>query len=223
MKERVRSNLVRSVIVVVGSLAFGNLVCVCLFSHNYTEMGSTSKDLLRFEHKTSSISPLESALLVCDKKDSSSECKFDPAKKPTITPVPSSQVLGKVKDFLGVMAEANKRLELDAKNNSQAYDIEVLNGNESEVIEMDLMLGVADLHTPEALAAAESAIAGNQPAIPLAGSSSESESDDSSEDSDHNEESNNNGCDDNETSSHSKLEAARKNRSKKRPRIVELP
>ncbi|OMO74304.1 hypothetical protein COLO4_26627 [Corchorus olitorius] len=124
-------------------------------------MGSTSKDLLRFEHNTSSTSPLESALLVCNKKDSSSEChKFDPAKKPTITPVPRSQVLGKVKDFLGIMAEANKRLELDAKNNSQAYDIEMLNGNESEVIEMDLMLGVTDLHTPEALAAAESAIAG---------------------------------------------------------------
>ncbi|OMO92199.1 hypothetical protein COLO4_17806 [Corchorus olitorius] len=198
-------------------------------------MGSTSKDLLRFEHKASSTSPLESALLVCNKKDSSSECnKFDPAKKPTITPVPRSQVLGKVRDFLGVMAEANKRLELDAKNNSQAYDIEVLNGNESEVIEMDLMLGVADLHTSEALAAAESAIAGNQPAIPLADSSNESESDDSSEDSDQNEESHNDGSDDTETSSHSNLEksntsedhtaseAARKNRSKKRPRIVEL-
>ncbi|XVF45806.1 hypothetical protein PTKIN_Ptkin02bG0236500 [Pterospermum kingtungense] len=65
------------------------------------------------------------------------------------------------------MVEANKRLELDAKNNSQAFDIEVLNGNESEVVEMDLMSGVADLHTPEAVAAAESAIVGNQPAITL--------------------------------------------------------
>ncbi|EOX97251.1 Uncharacterized protein TCM_006330 isoform 2 [Theobroma cacao] len=131
------------------------------------------------------------------------------------------------------MAEANKRLELDAKNNSQAYDIEVLNGNEPEVIEMDLMLGVADLHTPEAVAAAESAIAGNQPAITLAGSSSETESDDSSDDSnDDNEESKNDGNDDNETSrkleksntgkDHTISEAARKHRSKKRSRIVEL-
>ncbi|XVF68173.1 hypothetical protein PTKIN_Ptkin10aG0182800 [Pterospermum kingtungense] len=196
-------------------------------------MESASKDLLRFEHKTSSTSPLESALLVCGKKDSESE-KPDPAKKPSITPVPQSQVLGKLKDFLGVMAEANKRLELDAENNSQAYDIEVLDGNDSEVIEMDLMLGVADLHTPEALAAAESAIAGNLPTITVAGSSSESESDDSSDDSDHNEESENDGNDDDETSSPRKLEksdtgkdptvseAGRKNRSKKRPRIVEL-
>ncbi|XWS40350.1 hypothetical protein CRYUN_Cryun18bG0133500 [Craigia yunnanensis] len=192
-------------------------------------MESTSKDLLRFEHKTSSTSPLESTLLVCSKKDSLSEShKPDPAKKPSITPIPKSQVLGKVIDFLGVMEEANKRLELDAKNNSQAYDIEVLNGNDSEVIELDLMLGVADLHTPEALAAAESAIAGNQPSITVAGSNSGTESDDTSEESD------NDSNDDIETSSPRKLEksniskdhtvseAAGKNRSKKRSRIVEL-
>ncbi|MBA0642739.1 hypothetical protein Goklo_027082, partial [Gossypium klotzschianum] len=157
-------------------------------------MGSSSKDLLRFEHHKSSSSPLESALLVCKKKDSESQThEPDPSKKPPFTPFPKSQVLGKVKDFLGVMAEANKRLELDAKNNSQAYDIEVLNGNDSEVIEMDLMLGVADLHIPQALAAAESAIAGNQPPIMVAGSSSssETESDDSSD-----EESDDDGNDD---------------------------
>ncbi|KAK8522335.1 hypothetical protein V6N13_115309 [Hibiscus sabdariffa] len=193
-------------------------------------MGSSSKDLLRFEHKSCSSSPLESALLVCKGKDST--FPIDASKKPAISHVPKSQVLGKVQDFLGVMAEANKRLELDAKNNSQAYDIEVLNGDDSEVIEMDLMLGVADLHTPEALAAAESAIAGNQPVITVSGgdSSSGTESDDSSDGSDDTEESD----DDNETScprEHEKSktgkdnavgEAAGKSRSKKRARIVEL-
>ncbi|XP_052490365.1 uncharacterized protein LOC105786064 isoform X3 [Gossypium raimondii] len=157
-------------------------------------MGSSSKDLLRFEHHKYSSSPLESALLVCKKKDSEPQNhEPDSSKKPPFTPFPKSQVLGKVKDFLGVMAEANKRLELDAKNNSQAYDIEVL--NDSEVIEMDLMLGVADLHIPQALAAAESAIAGNQPPIMVAGSSSSSEmeSDDSSD-----EESDDDGNDDKE-------------------------
>ncbi|XVE48646.1 hypothetical protein DITRI_Ditri01bG0018800 [Diplodiscus trichospermus] len=164
-------------------------------------MGSRSKDLLRFEHKTSFTSHLESALLVCSKKGSLSEShKPDPAQKPSITPVPKSQVVGKVKDFLGAMAEANKKLELDAKNNAQAFDMEVLNGNESEVIEIDLMLGVADLHTPEALAAAESAIAGNRPAIVVAGSSRETESDNSSDNSDCTEESDNGGNEDNETS-----------------------
>ncbi|TYJ50280.1 hypothetical protein E1A91_A01G195200v1, partial [Gossypium mustelinum] len=155
-----------------------------LVSQLNIQIGSSSKDLLRFEHNKSSSSPLECALLVCKKKDSEPQThEPDPSKKPPFTPFPKSQVLGKVKDFLGVMAEANKRLELDAKSNSQAYDIEVLNGNDSEVIEMDLMLGVADLHTPQALAAVESAIASNQPPIMVAGnsSSSETESDDSSD------------------------------------------
>lgn len=46
----------------------------------------------------------------------------------------------------------------------------------------DLMLGVADLNTPEAVAAAESAIVGSQPVISLDASSTESESEDSSDD-----------------------------------------
>lgn len=44
------------------------------------------------------------------------------------------------------------------------------------------MLGVADLNTPEAVAAAESAIVGSQPVISLDDSSSESESEDNSDD-----------------------------------------
>ncbi|KAJ6764964.1 hypothetical protein OIU74_023772 [Salix koriyanagi] len=92
-------------------------------------------------------------------------------------------VLGKVRDFLGVISEANKRLQADAKENSEEYDIEVLTGNESEVVEMDLMLGIADLHTPEAVAAAEAAIAGSQSMISLAACSSETESEDSSDES----------------------------------------
>ncbi|MCH86647.1 hypothetical protein A2U01_0007506, partial [Trifolium medium] len=88
--------------------------------------------------------------------------------------------LGKVKDFLGVMSEANKRLERDAKDHPEKYDIEGLTGKESKVIEMDLMLGVADLHTPEAVAAAESAISGCQPVISLPADGSESDSEEES-------------------------------------------
>ncbi|XP_031262817.1 ATPase family AAA domain-containing protein 2-like [Pistacia vera] len=109
--------------------------------------------------------------------------KPNPDEKPVFNPLLRSQVLGKVKDFLGMMSEANKRLQLDAKEKAQDYDIEVLTGNESEVIEMDLMLGVADLHTPETVMAAESAIAGNQPMIPFAASRSGTDSEGSSEDS----------------------------------------
>ncbi|KAL4596397.1 hypothetical protein ACB092_12G161600 [Castanea dentata] len=146
-------------------------------------MGSTSKDLLHLEHKHNnpSTSPLESTLLVC-KKDSFPQPQTPiPDGKPVTAPLPKSQVLGKVKDFLGVISEANERLQEGAKDNSENYDIEVLTGNESEIIEMDLMLGIADLHTPEAVAAAESAIAGCHPVIPLAASNSGTDSEDSSD------------------------------------------
>nr|GEZ11970.1 hypothetical protein [Tanacetum cinerariifolium] len=66
--------------------------------------------------------------------------------------------------------------------NSKNYDIEALTGDESEYIEVDLMLGVADLNTPEAVAAAESAIVGSQPVISLDASSSDSESEDDDDD-----------------------------------------
>ncbi|KAF3449118.1 hypothetical protein FNV43_RR09842 [Rhamnella rubrinervis] len=92
----------------------------------------------------------------------------------------SSLVLGKVRDFLGVISEANEKLKVDSKENSVNYDIEVLTRNESQIIEMDLMLGIADLHTPEVVVAAESSITGCQPVIPLAVSSSGTESEDSS-------------------------------------------
>ncbi|MED6163809.1 hypothetical protein PIB30_083651 [Stylosanthes scabra] len=80
------------------------------------------------------------------------------------------------------MSEANKRLEHDAKDHPENYDIEELTGNESEVIEMDLLLGVADLNTPEAVAAAESAISSRQPSIILAadGNDTDRDSDESS-------------------------------------------
>ncbi|OVA14563.1 Protein of unknown function DUF4598 [Macleaya cordata] len=126
---------------------------------------TTSKDLLSLEQKNSTSSSLESTLLVCPKKESPSQnLKASTCgEKLVTTSVPKSQVLGKLKDFLGVMAEANKRLQHDAKeSSSKDYDIEALTGNENEYIEMDLVLGVADLNTPEAVAAAESAMAGSQ-------------------------------------------------------------
>ncbi|KAK1591779.1 hypothetical protein Q3G72_013553 [Acer saccharum] len=196
-------------------------------------MERTSKDLLHLENKNSSTSSIESALLVCNKKDSPSQSKKpNPDKKPICNPVARSQVLDKVKGFLGVISEANKKLQFDAKGKAQDYDIEVLNGDESEVIEMDIMLGVADLHTPEAVIAAESAIAGNKPVIPLAASSSETESDNSSDDDtdgdeDSDNENNKTGFPMNvkrsETSKDNSIsKAAEKKQSKKRRKIVEL-
>uniref|UniRef100_A0A5B6Z243 Uncharacterized protein n=1 Tax=Davidia involucrata TaxID=16924 RepID=A0A5B6Z243_DAVIN len=195
-------------------------------------MGRSSKVLLDLEGKKSSSSSIESTLLVCKNNDFllSQATKPHPSDgNPVSASVPKSQaVLGRVKNFLGVISEANKRLQLDAEENCKDYDIEVLTGNESEYIEMDLMLGVADLHTPEAVAAAESAIVGYQPVIPLAtnGTESEDSSDDSDDDSD--------GNDNDDTCSPTKFkrskpavvnsssEALRNCRSKKRPKIFEL-
>ncbi|KAL2324310.1 hypothetical protein Fmac_023368 [Flemingia macrophylla] len=149
-------------------------------------MAERSKELLQFEHKGTPLSSLESALLLSDKKRESDpqSRRLPPHGTPLTAPLPPSQLLGKVKDFLGVMSKANKRLELDAKEHPENYDIEELTGNESKVIEMDLMLGVADLHTPEAVAAAESAISTSQPVIPLAADDSETDSEESSTDND---------------------------------------
>lgn len=87
------------------------------------------------------------------------------------------------------------------------------------------MLGVADLHTPEAVAAAESALAGNPPAFPLAESNSDSETDDSSDE----DEEDNDGKDEAPSKSvanderHSSCKPSKKQNQKKQSRIVELP
>lgn len=95
------------------------------------------------------------------------------------------------------------------------------------------MLGVADLHTPEAVAAAESAISGYPPVISLAedDSSSESESEDSSDEED--ESNNDDNITENEVTTEVKRSSSKsakgnrsieigKEKSKKRPKIVEL-
>jgi len=101
------------------------------------------------------------------------------------------------------------------------------------------MLGVADLHTPEAVAAAESAISNSQPVISLAADDSETDSEEeSSADDDGGEIDSNlddcdNGNDGNKSLSIDQKPTSGKDnipekqkgnrRSKKRPAIVELP
>lgn len=99
------------------------------------------------------------------------------------------------------------------------------------------MLGVADLHTPEAVMAAESAIAGNQPVIPLAASSGGTDSEGGNEDSD--DEDRDDECSDNDNANKDKKkcfpmqvkrsktlkdesEASGDKKSQKRPKIVEI-
>ncbi|KAI3878933.1 hypothetical protein MKX03_037330 [Papaver bracteatum] len=180
-------------------------------------MGTTNKDLLNLELKNSTSSSLDSTLLVFPKKDLPPQNSTSGEKLVTSS-IPKSQVLGKVRDFLGVMAEANKKLQTDAKEKD--YDIEALTGNEKEYIEMDLILGVADLHTPEAVAAAESALVGSQQVINLAGTGSGSDtesSDDDNEDDD--EEMTENGVEDSKSQ---KAGSSSNGQRKKRPNIIEL-
>ncbi|CAN7130055.1 unnamed protein product [Brassica rapa subsp. narinosa] len=172
----------------------------------------TSKDLLELEHKnpsSSSSSAIDSALLISKKQKKKQKKEAPPPpSKPTIAPVPKSEFLDKLKGFLGVMAEANKKLEQEAEEgNSEAFDLEALTGDESQVIEMDLMLGVADLNTPEAVKAAEAAIAGNG----LANGSSDDESDSDDDESD-------SGDEDDDDKKSSKGEES----NGKRAKIVEL-
>ncbi|KAM3321909.1 hypothetical protein P3S67_003060 [Capsicum chacoense] len=185
-------------------------------------MQSNNKDLLRLEAEALS---LESKLVFCSRDGGSESLNLKPDlcnKKPEISSVPKSQVLTKVKDFLGVFLENTRKVELEAKKNPEKYDIEALTGEESEYIEMDLMLGVAELHTQEAVSAAESAIATDQPAINLASSDNETESEDSSSEDDSTSKS----ADDDVASSlgkESKPKALkRKRHSVNSPNIVEL-
>ncbi|THU50866.1 hypothetical protein C4D60_Mb06t24870 [Musa balbisiana] len=106
----------------------------------------------------------------------------EPKPKPLTAAIPRSQFLEKVKDFLGVMAEANEKLEHEVQSSSRAdHDVEVVSGNEKEYIEMDLLLGVADLRTAEAVAAAEAAMCGFRPSATSSSSSSSSDTDDDSD------------------------------------------
>ncbi|XP_073155552.1 uncharacterized protein [Henckelia pumila] len=185
-------------------------------------MGSNSKVLMELEGNSTSspASSLGSKLFFTGKAfDTINSDSF--GGKPSIFPVPESQVLGKAKDFLDAMSESNKTLLQDAKGNPDNYDIEVLSGKESHIIEMDLMLGIADLHTPKAVAAAEAAMAGYQPVISVDASSS-SESDEENEDE------NDVGADENNNSSLRSngrdflRKSSKSRRSRKRSKIVEL-
>jgi hypothetical protein len=132
-----------------------------------------------------------------------------------------------MRDFLGVISDANKKLELEAKDNAEGCNIEALTGNESELIEMDLMLGVADLNSPEAVAAAEAALTGRQQVMHVDTMSSGSESEDSSDD----EEDNDNDITISSSKGHKRFksgkdvsssEAVGENESNKQSKIVEL-
>lgn len=72
-------------------------------------------------------------------------------------------VLNRVRAFLPVLDEANRKLEKAIKEKgANDFDIEVLKEHEkTSYVEMDLALGVAELHSEEAVSAAQR-VAGGQ-------------------------------------------------------------
>ncbi|CAM6081507.1 unnamed protein product [Calypogeia fissa] len=113
----------------------------------------SNKDLLQLESRST---VLEQRLRVCTNGE-------DVAKRepPLITATPQSSVLGRIKSFLPAMDQANRKLFSDIKERgTEEFNIESISDPEARYVEMDLALGVADLNTPEALAAAELAANG---------------------------------------------------------------
>ncbi|KAG0590445.1 hypothetical protein M758_1G108000 [Ceratodon purpureus] len=133
----------------------------------------SNRDLLQLERGGNA---LEDRLRVT--QQSSSDAK---PRMPT-TSVPESSVLGRLKAFLPMMDEANQKLfsSIEEKGREE-FDIEAVDEDDDKPhIEMDLALGIADLNTPEALAAAERAAAGQiqNSTDPVADSSDDSSDDD---------------------------------------------
>ncbi|CAO2208692.1 unnamed protein product [Urochloa humidicola] len=150
-------------------------------------MGEPSKELLDLPSEPRPPAAfIESLLAIRDKQQQQPDKEGKRKPGPPTDPLPKSHVLGKVKDFLGEIAKANQKLQLDTHNKPpEEYDIEALTGNEKEYIEMDLLLGVADLHSEQAVEAAEATMNGIRPTgMPFACSSSDSEDDSGDSDGD---------------------------------------
>lgn len=143
----------------------------------------------------------------------------NPKEKPSFTPLPKSQALEKVRDFLQDIAKANKELEIKAHENPCSnYDIEVLNDCEEQYIEMDLLLGVADLHSDAAVAAAEASMSGFQPTV----ADSEDDNDGDSEDDDFDKNKGIKCCKKPTRHNTDYKESSRKAKQNKRPKVVML-
>ncbi|BBN14103.1 NOP protein chaperone 1 [Marchantia polymorpha subsp. ruderalis] len=114
---------------------------------------SVSGDLLELEHNASS---LEKRLLVWNRGNKPTDARDLLKGPPNIGPTTESSVLGRIKSFLPTLDEANRKLFCDIEiNGAEQFNIEGVTDADQRYVEMDLALGVADLLTPEAVAAAE--------------------------------------------------------------------
>ncbi|KAF0899628.1 hypothetical protein E2562_020817 [Oryza meyeriana var. granulata] len=181
-----------------------------------------SKELLDLPSEPKPPSLIESLLVGREERQQHKEGKRKAG--PPTDPLPKSLVLGRVKDFLGEMAKANEKLQLNAKNKPpEEYDIEALTGNEKEYIEMDLLLGVADLHSEKAVEVAEATMNSFQPlGRPFTCSSSDSEYDSDDSDKDSGDEPNMSAKDECKDGDEPEAQASKGKKPNKRQKIVVL-
>eukprot|EP00250_Pteridium_aquilinum_P013335 c21278_g1_i1 orf=211-738(+) len=117
----------------------------------------TSKDLLRLEHCKDSPTPGAKWLSICKPKKEQNVIPSSSKTMPLESLAGEGSVLSRVRAFLPVLDEANRKLaEAIKEKGPEDYDIEVLKRHEETAyVEMDLALGVADLHSSDAVSAAE--------------------------------------------------------------------
>lgn len=121
-----------------------------------------SKALLQLEQRGLT-SPPELLSIFKAKQDTRRQpCGTSSIPSYGMQPLGENTVLSRVKAFLPVLDEANRKLTMAIQEKgADDFDIEAFGGAErGSYIEMDLAIGVADLHTPEAVAAAERAVGG---------------------------------------------------------------
>jgi len=100
----------------------------------------------------------------------------------SVMPMPPSELMSRVRDFLPQMEAANAKLALEMQSQpADKFDVEVLGERDAQHVEMDIACGVLDLKDDAALEAAEAAIAGVRHSQLDSSSVEDSSSDDDSD------------------------------------------
>ncbi|KAJ2396933.1 hypothetical protein GGI05_000895, partial [Coemansia sp. RSA 2603] len=105
----------------------------------------------------------------------------DPANRKTFRVEAPSDLLSRLQAFLPQIAEANKKLEVDAAEDPSKLDIENVNEDVEQYIEMDLGLGVFDMKPKKDTSDTSDIIIGRSDRLDNDSSDNEADSDDGSD------------------------------------------
>ncbi|KAJ2784014.1 hypothetical protein GGI15_002388 [Coemansia interrupta] len=114
--------------------------------------------------------------------DKAGAAAADPASRKTFRVEAPSDLLSRLQAFLPQIAEANKKLEVDAAEDPSKLDIENVNEDDEQYIEMDLGLGVFDMKPKKNSSDTSEIIIGRTNALNNDSNSGETDSDDGSDD-----------------------------------------